>query len=83
MLHIALKMAQEQQSEEGVTYVYDVMANLAFDNDEYAKAEKLFVHLLQRLLASGMSQDDNKFLHINLKLAKVYQYSKGPELVLS
>lgn len=45
MLHIALKLAQEQQNEDGITYIYDLMANLAFAQGEFNKAERLFVQV--------------------------------------
>lgn len=58
MLHLALRLAQQQQNKQGVLYCYDLMANLAFDTFELDKAEKLFVSVLQMLLSEGM-QDDN------------------------
>lgn len=60
MLHLALRIAQQQQNEQGVLYCYDLMANLAFDTFELTKAEKLFVDVLQKLLAGGMKDDDLK-----------------------
>lgn len=60
MLHLALRLAQQQQNEQGVMYCYDLMANLAFDQYELDKAEKLFVSVMQMLLSHGTSQDDLK-----------------------
>lgn len=60
LLHIALRLAQQQQNEQGVVYCYDLMANVAFDRLQLAKAEKLFVSVLQMLLSSGTKQDDLK-----------------------
>lgn len=60
MLHLALRIAQQQQNEQGVIYCYDLMANLAFDQYELDKAEKLFVSVMQMLLGHGTSQDDLK-----------------------
>uniref|UniRef100_A0A8D8LWB6 Tetratricopeptide repeat protein 19 homolog, mitochondrial n=1 Tax=Cacopsylla melanoneura TaxID=428564 RepID=A0A8D8LWB6_9HEMI len=71
MLHFALKMAQEVQNQEGITYVYDVMANLALTQKHYDKAEKLFTEVMKRLLSNGVKENDNKVLHISLKLAKI------------
>lgn len=76
MLHLALKIAQEEQNHDGVTYVYDVMANLAFETGQHAKAEKLFISVLQRLIAGGYEPNDNKVVHISLKLAKIYEAMK-------
>ncbi|KAF6215392.1 hypothetical protein GE061_010144 [Apolygus lucorum] len=71
LLHVALKLAQEQQNEDGVTYIYDLMANLAFAQGEFTKAEKLFVQTMQRVIRGGAPQDDIKVLHMSLKLAKI------------
>jgi tetratricopeptide repeat protein 19 len=73
MLHIALKLAQEQQNYDGVTYIYDLLANLAYDQGEYGKAEKLFLSVIQRLLSMGVPKTDNKVIHISLKLANIYK----------
>lgn len=72
-------MAQEQQNEEGITYIYDLMANLAFQQGEYPKAEKLFISVMQRVMASGVQQDDLKIIHMSLKLAKIYEERKDFE----
>lgn len=69
MLHLALRMAQDLNSKDGITYIYDVMANLAMEVQDYVKAEKLFTDVMRRLLADGIDQNDNKILHISLKIA--------------
>lgn len=76
MLHIALRQAQTMEHYDAVTYIYDVMANLAFDREDYKKAEKLFVSVLQRLMSNGATQDDMRIIHISLKMAKVYESQK-------
>lgn len=73
MLHIALKMAQDLQSKDGITYIYDIMANLAMEVGEFAKAEKLFVNVMQRLFADGFVEDHIKMLHISSKIAHIAQ----------
>lgn len=73
MLHVALRMAQDVQNKDGITYVYDVMANLALTQKQYDKAEKLFTEVMKRLMSSGVKESDNKVLHISLKLAKIAQ----------
>lgn len=73
MLHIALKLAQEQRNSDGITYVFDIMANLAYDIGDYPKAHKLFVTVMQRLMADGVEANDNRMIHISVKLAKIYQ----------
>lgn len=60
MLHLALRIAQQQQNRQGILYCYDLMANLAFETVELGKAEKLFVAVLQMLLSQGTPEDDLK-----------------------
>jgi tetratricopeptide repeat protein 19, mitochondrial len=72
MLHLALRLAQERMSVEGITYTYDLMANLALERGEFAKAEKLFVTVMQRLMSSGVSETDNKIIHMSIKLANIF-----------
>lgn len=72
LLHIALKTAQETQNRQAVTYIYDLLANVAYQKEEYSKAETLFKEVLKRVLADGMAEDDNAVVEISLKLASVY-----------
>ncbi|KAK9305414.1 hypothetical protein QLX08_003546 [Tetragonisca angustula] len=72
MLHIALRQAQILQHYDGITYVYDVMANLAYDTNNYEKAKDLFKSVLQRLIAKGVSEDNLAVIHISLKISDIY-----------
>ncbi|KAK8383081.1 hypothetical protein O3P69_011536 [Scylla paramamosain] len=72
LLHVGLKMAQETNNQQAVTYIFDLLANLAYQREEYPKAERLFKDVLQRLLSGGMAEDDNAVVEISLKLASVY-----------
>lgn len=74
MLHVALRQAQTIQHYDAVTYIYDVMANLAFDTGKYHKAENLFLSVLQRLMSNGSTEDDIRVIHISLKMAKVFEH---------
>ncbi|CAH1183678.1 unnamed protein product [Phaedon cochleariae] len=73
MLHLALRIAQQQQNDQGVIYCYDLMANLAFDQNQLDKAEKLFKYVLQILLGKGVEQESLEVIHISLKLARICQ----------
>ncbi|KAG8034526.1 hypothetical protein G9C98_007602 [Cotesia typhae] len=75
MLHVALRQAQTLGHFEGITYVYDVMANLAFEVGEIQKAKDLFKTVMQRLLSTGTDQNDTKIIHISLKVAKLFEQS--------
>lgn len=76
MLHLALHMAQTIEHFKAITYIYDLMANLAFEVGEFDKAEKLFVNVMQRLISTGTPEDDLKIIHMSLKIAKIYE-AKG------
>lgn len=69
MLHLALRMAQDQNSQQGITYIYDVMANLAMEREQFKKAEQLFVDVMRRLMGEGYPQEGIKMLHISSKIA--------------
>lgn len=58
MAHLALRMAQDIQNYDGITLCFDIMANLAFDREQYEKAQKLFEEVLKRLILKGTPQDD-------------------------
>lgn len=73
MLHVALRMAQQTQNSDGVAYINDLLANVAFAQGELDKAEVLFKDVMQRVLAKGMAKDDIKIIHMSLKLAKIYE----------
>ncbi|XP_044015073.1 tetratricopeptide repeat protein 19 homolog, mitochondrial isoform X2 [Aphidius gifuensis] len=79
MLHVALRQAQSIQSYDGVTYVYDVMANLAFEVGDIKKSKKLFTSVMQRLLSTGTMENDVKIIHMSLKMAKLCESSGEPE----
>ena len=79
MLHLALRQAQTTKNEDGITYVYDVMANLAFEVGEHEKAQKLFKAVMQREIAKGTPQDDLKIVTMSLKMAKILEL-KGDHL---
>ncbi|CAL7943260.1 unnamed protein product [Xylocopa violacea] len=72
MLHIALRQAQTLQHYDGITYVYDVLANLAYEINNFKKAEILFKSVLKRLIAKGVPPDDLAVIHISLKIADIY-----------
>lgn len=73
LLHLALKIAQEQQHAEAITYVYDAMANMALERGDLEKAERLFKAVVQHLVSSGSREDDDAVLEISIKLAGIYE----------
>ena len=59
MYHLALRNAQSIKNELAVTYIYDLMANLAYEIGQLPKAEKLFVSVMQRLMEKENAQEDD------------------------
>lgn len=66
MLHLALRMAQDLQNKDGITYVFDVMANLAMEREQFKKAEKLFADVMKRLFAEGYAEDSPKVMFASI-----------------
>lgn len=73
MFHVALKIAQDLQNEEAITYIYDRLANVAFETGQNEKARKLFIDVVQRLIDKGMAEDDVVLIHLSFKLAKIFE----------
>lgn len=76
LLHVALRQAQQVQNDLGITYIYDVMANLALERKQLDKAQKLFVVVSQRLMTDGAAEDDSRVVHISIKLARICHLKK-------
>lgn len=72
LLHLALRIAQLEQNQQGILYCYDLMANLALEKRELDKAEKLFVSVMQMLLSKGVVEDNIMMIHISLKMARIF-----------
>ena len=79
LYHLALKMATEKQDQKAITFIYDMMANLAFQREQFEKAEKLFKSVIQRLLGDGTPENDNAIIEISLKLASIYASTEQVE----
>lgn len=76
LLHVALRQAQQIHHQLGITYIYDVMANLALQREELDKAKQLFVIVTQRIMANGVLEDDPRVVHLSVKLARVSHLKK-------
>lgn len=73
-LHLALKIAQDRGDEDGITYVYDQLANLSFITKDYEQSERLFIEVIKRLMGpnKNIPKDHNAILEISLKLANIF-----------
>lgn len=73
LFHIGLRMATDMQHQNGITYVLDLMANLALQAKDYPKAEQLFVSVMQRLIRlKGVSETDDAIVEMALKMASIH-----------
>lgn len=57
MAHLALRMAQELQHYDAITFTFDIMANLADSLNQYKKAETLYIEVTKRLVLNGVPID--------------------------
>lgn len=76
LLHVALRQAQQIRHQLGITYIYDVMANLALQREHLDKAKNLFIAVTQRIMTDGASEDDPRVVHLSVKLARVSHLQK-------
>lgn len=76
LLHVALRQAQQINHQLGITYIYDVMANLALQREQLDKAKQLFIAVTQRIMADGGTEDDSRVIHLSVKLARVSHLQK-------
>jgi len=71
---LALKTADGLRNYKEITYVYELLANGAFMNEEYIKAKQLFIKVIKRLLNQEVHvDDDHNFIFISLKLSKIQE----------
>lgn len=76
LLHVALRQAQQIRHDLGITYIYDIMANLALEREQLDKAKTLFINLTQRIMSNGATEEDPRVVHISVKLARISHLQK-------
>lgn len=80
VIHIALRMAQDVQHHDAILYIHDLLANLAYQAEDYKKAEKLFVDVMQRQIGyKGVAEDDNSIIAMSLRLAEIFAKTEEHE----
>jgi len=73
LFHIGLRMASDMQHQNAITYILDLMANLALQTKDYEKAERLFVNVMQRLMGlKGATETDDAIVEMALKVATIH-----------
>jgi len=69
----ALRLSHEHNLEDAKTQIFDMQANLAFQKQEFDRAETLFKTTAQRLVHhQNYATNDNAIVEISLKLAQIY-----------
>lgn len=80
IFHIALRLAQDMDHQDAILYIHDLLATLAYETEDYMKAEKLYVDVMQRQLSyKGVPKDDNSIIAMSLKLAAIFSKTKQYE----
>lgn len=65
-------MAQTLRNTLAETYIFDLMANLAYESNQLEKAERIFVDVIKRLMdIEKAAEDDIRLLHISTKIAHI------------
>ncbi|XP_069690369.1 tetratricopeptide repeat protein 19 homolog, mitochondrial-like [Periplaneta americana] len=80
ILKHALKIADENKVQVGVTCVYDMLATIAYKEGKIKKAEHLVIEVIERLLSFGFPEDDNQVVNFSLKLSRIYWNQQQDEL---
>jgi len=72
ILHAGLNIAHTLNHYDGITYIYTLLARLAFRQEDYIKAEKLYKSVIGRQLNKGVDETDNSIIDMSLKLSVIY-----------
>jgi tetratricopeptide repeat protein 19 len=84
LFHVALKTAQDLNEDDGITYIYDMLANVAFQQGDFKKAERLFTEVLNRAInKKKLSENHNAVIEISLKLAKSFEVIYTPMFLIN
>jgi tetratricopeptide repeat protein 19 len=81
ILHAAIKLSRDMIDFKAETYIYNLLADIALEQVDYNKAERLYKEVLQRALSTGTTQNDEAILDISLKLVKIYEANRDWEKV--
>lgn len=86
--HEALSLIKQRHQEKEIddddhlqarTYIFDCLANLAFSQREFNKAERLYKETIKGCVQAGMHHTGNVIIEISLKLANIYAIQNRPE----
>ncbi|UYV79291.1 SLC25A26 [Cordylochernes scorpioides] len=82
LFHMALIMAQERADQRAETYIFDQMANLAYQQGQLDKAFTLFTTVVGRMIAQGLQDNDNPIIEMSVKLANILSQQKQDDKAL-
>lgn len=64
----------------GMSCVYEMLATIAYQNNEVERAQALLMTAVDKLLHSGMKNNDNTVTNFTLKLARIYDKQNRDDL---
>lgn len=80
ILHSALRLAEDNKINVGVSCVYDMLATIAFQKGEITQAENYLVRIIERLIQLGYPEENNTIINFKLKLSRIYANIHNDEL---
>ncbi|KRX87118.1 Tetratricopeptide repeat protein 19, mitochondrial [Trichinella pseudospiralis] len=83
ILHTALRIAEEENDDRAINYIYDLLANIYYEMNVSEKALALFHNLMNRLLSQNVAKDDASIIEISLKMADLYAMMGNDEMAES
>lgn len=72
LFHQALELSQKGNDHDEETLVLNLLASNYFENGDFVNAEKLFIHIIKRMIANNTEATDPAILELSLKLASIY-----------
>lgn len=80
ILNIGLKLCSDHKITMALPYVYDILITIAFAQNQNEKAEGLLVNGIEKLIQSGLADNDHYVLDFKLRLARTYSAEKKNDL---
>lgn len=80
ILHMGVKICDEHQIKFGLPQIYDILTTIAIAEGDIDKAENLLVTVIEKMIRSGVPENNNYILDFKLRLARIYSSSSENDL---
>lgn len=83
ILKIGLKLSQDHKLNNGMPFIYDVLASIALASGNMEKAELTLVEGIEALTKLGFDENNHSIIDFRLRLARIYSntgYNKLAEI---